>query len=63
MGVDVNPAGENVLVRGIDQAFAVLAGQAGSKRNHPPGFNRDISLIRVDGGDNSAVCNDGVEPH
>ena len=63
MGVDVDPAREDVFVRRIDQACGIFARQAGAEGDHAATFDSDISLICVGCGNHGAVCNDGVEPH
>ncbi len=47
MGVDIDPAGKNVLALGIDQAFGIFARQAAAERSHAAVFNRDIRLAGV----------------
>ena len=63
MGVDIDPAGEHVLARGVDQARGIFARQAAAQGNHPAVFNGDVGLRGIGSRDHGAAGNDGVEPH
>ena len=63
MGVDIDPAGEDILARGINQALGIFARQAAAERDHAAVFNRNIGLTSIRSRDHGAAGNDGVEPH
>jgi hypothetical protein len=63
VGVDIDPPGENILARGINESVGIFVRQAAAKRDHPAVFNRNIGLTSVRSRDHGAAGNDGVEPH